>query len=68
MRRLKIALEERDVQIQAFLCVDGSLKKDLREEWRAMVDEWVVDHSKPNHYAPSGNGELDETTFLAPQF
>lgn len=57
MRRLKIALEERDVQIEGFADVDGSLKTDLRKEWKSMVDDWIEDHAKPNPYAPSGRGE-----------
>lgn len=56
LRRLKIALEEREAQVRGFEEVDGSLQNDLRDEWRLMVDVWVKDHSKPNPYAPSGRG------------
>lgn len=56
LRRLRIALEERFVQVEAFAAVNETLEEDLRREWETMVADWLADQTKPSPYAPSGNG------------
>ncbi|KAK0429916.1 hypothetical protein EV421DRAFT_1744768 [Armillaria borealis] len=51
-RRLRIALEEREVQVQEFQDIDSTLKKSLRMEWMKMVDDWIKDRSKLSPYMP----------------
>ncbi|SJL01305.1 uncharacterized protein ARMOST_04625 [Armillaria ostoyae] len=49
-RQLKIATEERDIQIQEFIKIDSTLEKDLRADWIKKVKGWNEDHSKPSPY------------------
>ena len=56
LRRLRIALGERNVQSDSFEHVNAALEDDLRKDWERMVNEWLKDRSKPNPYAPSGTG------------
>lgn len=56
LRRLRIAIEERNKQIVAFFLVDSTLEKDLRDDWMAMKVAWENDRSKPNPYSPAKGG------------
>ncbi|KAF9012294.1 hypothetical protein BDZ89DRAFT_1142896 [Hymenopellis radicata] len=62
LRKLKIALEERMVQVASFDEVNSTLRSDLRSEWGAMVVDWLADPTKPNPYAPSGKNGFSEAT------
>ncbi|KAF9042630.1 hypothetical protein BDZ89DRAFT_944067 [Hymenopellis radicata] len=62
LRKLKIALEERMVQVASFDEVNSTLRSDLRSEWGAMVVDWLADPTKPNPYAPPGKNGFSEAT------
>ncbi|KAJ6463803.1 hypothetical protein C8R47DRAFT_1224959 [Mycena vitilis] len=49
-RKLLLAIDERDRQVAAFKEVDGTVKKDVKKKWQAMIDAWVLDRTKPNPY------------------
>ena len=56
LRRLRIALEERQIQVDSFQHVNDTLEDSLREDWEAMVADWLADRTRPNPYAPAGKG------------
>ncbi|KAF9017036.1 hypothetical protein BDZ89DRAFT_961437 [Hymenopellis radicata] len=60
LRRLRIALQERAIQIKSFEEADCALADDLRSDWMEMVDAWLRDASKPCPYAPSGTGKEEQ--------
>ncbi|KAJ6607425.1 hypothetical protein B0H10DRAFT_1818202 [Mycena sp. CBHHK59/15] len=49
-RKLILALDERDTQVAAFTLVDSTLKRELRETWQQMIDDWIADPTKQNPY------------------
>ena len=60
LKRLRIALEERHNQIQAFTEADSVLRSELRTDWARMVQDWLADNSRRNPYAPSGKCEYKQ--------
>ncbi|KAJ7046286.1 hypothetical protein C8F04DRAFT_1173230 [Mycena alexandri] len=54
-KKLILAIDERDRQVEAFKEVDRTLKKELRAEWQKRIDEWVADPTKPNPYVLEGD-------------
>ena len=57
-RRLRIALLEKKVQVEAFEEISSTLTAELREDWLKRVREWEDDRSKQNPFRPPGKGEL----------
>ncbi|KAF9004860.1 hypothetical protein BDZ89DRAFT_1049367 [Hymenopellis radicata] len=53
LRRLRIALQEKEVQVKGFDVVDEALDDEIRSDWMGMVVDWLKDPAKPNPYAPS---------------
>ncbi|KAF9023545.1 hypothetical protein BDZ89DRAFT_955582, partial [Hymenopellis radicata] len=53
LKRLHIALQEKEVQVKGFDVVDEALDDDVRSDWMGMVVDWLKDPAKPNPYAPS---------------
>ncbi|KAJ7073655.1 hypothetical protein C8F01DRAFT_1271360 [Mycena amicta] len=53
-RKLIIATAERDKQMAEFMEVDWTIEPGLRGEWQALIDEWLVDDTKPNPYVMAG--------------
>jgi hypothetical protein len=49
-RKLVVAIAERDKQVNAFKQVNKTISKEVRDEWRGMVDGWLADPSKTNPY------------------
>ncbi|KAF9004178.1 hypothetical protein BDZ89DRAFT_1049589 [Hymenopellis radicata] len=56
LKRLRIALQEKEVQVKGFDVVDEALDDDVRSDWMGMVVDWLKDPAKPNPYAPSEKG------------
>ncbi|KAF8995872.1 hypothetical protein BDZ89DRAFT_921986, partial [Hymenopellis radicata] len=50
IRRLRIATEERDIQVAAFLVMNESLDPVLACDWKRMVNDWLDDCTKPSPY------------------
>jgi hypothetical protein len=48
--KLVLVLDERDTHVAAFTLVDSTLESELRTQWQTMIDEWIVDPTKPNPY------------------
>ncbi|KAJ6606249.1 hypothetical protein DFH09DRAFT_896192 [Mycena vulgaris] len=53
-RKLVVAIEERDVQVAAFVQINNTLRSDLRKEWQAKVDAYNANRMKENPYEPKG--------------
>ncbi len=49
-QRLKLALEESDIQDKAFNDIHSTLKEDLHAKWAAVIDAWKHDNTQPNPY------------------
>jgi hypothetical protein len=49
-RKLVVAIAERDKQIEAFKEVNKTVSKEVRDEWKGMIDGWLADPSKTNPY------------------
>ncbi|KAJ7836106.1 hypothetical protein B0H14DRAFT_3705441 [Mycena olivaceomarginata] len=49
-RKLVVAIAERDKQVKAFKQVNKTISKEVRDEWRGMIDGWLADPSKINPY------------------
>ncbi|PBK62350.1 hypothetical protein ARMSODRAFT_1024951 [Armillaria solidipes] len=49
-RRLKLVLEESNIQDKAFDDIDSTLKEDLHAEWAAVIDAWKHNNTQPNPY------------------
>ncbi|KAF9012929.1 hypothetical protein BDZ89DRAFT_1142715 [Hymenopellis radicata] len=60
LRRLRIALQERAVQVKSFKEADCALEDDLHSEWMEMVLVWLADPTKPCLYGPSGTVSTSE--------
>ncbi|KAJ7226774.1 hypothetical protein GGX14DRAFT_347841 [Mycena pura] len=61
-RKLVVAMDERDRQVEAFREVDATLRSELRKSWQKKIDDWLADKTKPNPYetqGPEGPGEAD---------
>ncbi|KAJ7780810.1 hypothetical protein DFH07DRAFT_950031 [Mycena maculata] len=52
-RKLIVAIAERDRQVEGFREVMRTVKKEVKKEWKTMIDEWLKDPSKPNPYTLS---------------
>ncbi|KAJ7774517.1 hypothetical protein DFH07DRAFT_732456 [Mycena maculata] len=52
-RKLIVAIAERDRQVEGFREVTCTVKKEVKKEWKTMIDEWLKDPSKPNPYTLS---------------
>ncbi|KAJ7657038.1 hypothetical protein B0H17DRAFT_955804 [Mycena rosella] len=52
-RKLVVALAERERQIKGFKQVNATISKELKKEWKTMVDDWLEDNSKPNPFTLS---------------
>ncbi|KAJ7715461.1 hypothetical protein B0H16DRAFT_1667065 [Mycena metata] len=53
-RKLVVAIEERDRQVEAFAEVDKTLKSDLKKEWQQRIDDWLADRTRPSPYGAEG--------------
>ncbi|KAJ7036476.1 hypothetical protein C8F04DRAFT_954001 [Mycena alexandri] len=53
-RKLIVAIDERDRQVEAFKEVDRTLRSEVKKEWQAKIDAWRVDRSQPNPYLIAG--------------
>ncbi|KAJ7018026.1 hypothetical protein C8F04DRAFT_978149 [Mycena alexandri] len=53
-RKLVVAIEERDRQIQAFTEVDSTLRSELKKEWQQQIDKWLADRTRPSPYESEG--------------
>ncbi|KAF9001427.1 hypothetical protein BDZ89DRAFT_968328, partial [Hymenopellis radicata] len=53
LKRLRIALQEKEVQFNGFKIVDEALDDDVRSDWMGMIVAWLKDPTKPNPYAPT---------------
>ncbi|KAF9005817.1 hypothetical protein BDZ89DRAFT_1145029 [Hymenopellis radicata] len=56
LRRLRLALAERTVQIQAFLAVEQGVTSRQRREWSQKVLDWIEDSTKPSPYIAPKRG------------
>ncbi|KAJ7934588.1 hypothetical protein B0H13DRAFT_1855184 [Mycena leptocephala] len=63
-RKLILAVDERDRQVTAFKEVDA-IKKEVKQKWQKMIDDWRADKSKPNPYALADGGPTDVAIRLA---
>ncbi|KAF9022411.1 hypothetical protein BDZ89DRAFT_1196078 [Hymenopellis radicata] len=61
LKRLRIALQEKEVQVKGFDVVDEALDDDVRSDWMGMVVDWLKDPAKPNPYAPSEKVSFSES-------
>jgi dethiobiotin synthetase len=50
VRKLLIAVEERDHQIACFKEINSGLDYVTRQDWESRVQAWEGDRSKPNPY------------------
>lgn len=50
MRKLLVAIEERQKQVAAFLDVCKSVDRDTARQYIAEVEAWEKDNSLPNPY------------------
>ena len=62
MERLKIALEERNAQVAAFLELNRSLSTELKREWKKKVLEWQTDPE--NHPCPYSASSTAGKSFI----
>ncbi|KAJ7023334.1 hypothetical protein C8F04DRAFT_1271538 [Mycena alexandri] len=53
-RKLIVAIDERDRQVEAFKEVDRTLRSEVKKEWQAKIDAWRADRSQPNPYLIAG--------------
>ncbi|KAJ7716269.1 hypothetical protein B0H16DRAFT_1339234 [Mycena metata] len=53
-RKLILAIDERDRQVEAFKDIDCTLRTELKKEWQAKIDNWKADRTQPNPYLPAG--------------
>jgi hypothetical protein len=49
-QRLVVAIAEHDRQIEVFKDVNKTVSKEVRDEWKAMIDDWLATPSKTNPY------------------
>lgn len=56
-RKLILAIDERDRQVEAFKEVDKTLSSSVKKEWQKKIDEWKADRTKPNPYLIEGGKE-----------
>ncbi|KAJ7884955.1 hypothetical protein B0H13DRAFT_2235322 [Mycena leptocephala] len=64
--KLILAIGERDRQVAAFKEVDTTIKKEVKQKWQKMIDDWRADKSKPNPYAlADGGGPTEAAIWLA---
>ncbi|KAK7027686.1 CxC2 domain-containing protein [Favolaschia claudopus] len=62
-RKLVVAIDERDRQIEAFKQVDSTLEPELRTEWQAIIDAWKADPDETNPYeTKEGTRAASETS------
>ncbi|KAJ7616250.1 hypothetical protein B0H17DRAFT_1299470 [Mycena rosella] len=52
-RKLVVALAERARQINGFKQVNATISKQLKKQWKTMIDDWLEDKSKPNPFTLS---------------
>ncbi|KAJ7492940.1 hypothetical protein B0H11DRAFT_2228263 [Mycena galericulata] len=52
-RKLIVAIAERDQQVAAFKDISSTIERDVRDEWKGMIEAWVKDPSRPNPYTLS---------------
>ncbi|KAJ7093629.1 hypothetical protein C8R43DRAFT_908083 [Mycena crocata] len=64
LRKLIVAIAERDKQVADFKEVDGSLRSKLRRDWEKLVDAWLKDKTQPNPYCIAGGKRPSETAVL----
>ncbi|KAJ7023339.1 hypothetical protein C8F04DRAFT_1193591 [Mycena alexandri] len=53
-RKLVVAIEERDRQVEAFAEVDKTLKPDLKKDWQQQINAWLADRTLPSPYEAEG--------------
>ncbi|KAJ7724030.1 hypothetical protein B0H16DRAFT_1333756 [Mycena metata] len=53
-RKLIVAMDKWDRQVEAFKEVDRTLWSEVKKEWQAKVDAWRADRSQPNPYLITG--------------
>ncbi|KAJ7059368.1 hypothetical protein C8F01DRAFT_1255068 [Mycena amicta] len=53
-RKLVVAMSERRKQGLEFAELDGSVSQKKRKEWKAMMEDWYEDSSKPNPFVVQG--------------
>ncbi|KAJ7457546.1 hypothetical protein B0H11DRAFT_1738205 [Mycena galericulata] len=49
-RRLVVAIAERDRQVKGFKDVNRTVEREVKDEWKGMINDWLADSSKPNPY------------------
>ncbi|KAJ6512421.1 hypothetical protein C8R45DRAFT_1206552 [Mycena sanguinolenta] len=49
-RKLVVAIAERDTQVRNFKEVSRTVKAEVKEDWKRMINEWIVDSAKMNPY------------------
>ncbi|KAK7043444.1 CxC2 domain-containing protein [Favolaschia claudopus] len=52
-KKLVLAIAERDRQVTAFKDVSRTVERSVKGEWRKMIEDWLIDDSKPNPYVVS---------------
>lgn len=67
LERLKIALEERDAQVDAFLELNRSLAAGLKKKWKQLVRDWEKDPEK-NQCPYSATSAASKSPYLSRPF
>ena len=57
--RHRLALTERQDQIEEFQEIDFSVAKDMRERWKKMYNDWYADKNNLMPFAPTINGNIE---------
>ncbi|KAF8995346.1 hypothetical protein BDZ89DRAFT_1149647 [Hymenopellis radicata] len=55
LRRLKLALEERTIQVEGFKQVEVGVTAAQRRAWSKLILDWLEDPTKPSPYVPPKN-------------
>jgi hypothetical protein len=56
-RKLVVAIEEKERQIEAFKQCNRTVERDVQKLWQAEIDAWLADKRKPSPYALPRTGE-----------
>lgn len=55
-----MAIEERDEQVAAFKEASATLEKEVRDDWRDMVDNWHTEEDMPTDRRTAPNPYLSK--------
>ncbi|KAJ7027839.1 hypothetical protein C8F04DRAFT_1212338 [Mycena alexandri] len=63
-RKLILAIDERDHQVEAFKEVDKTLTRSIRKQWQKQIDDWKADRTQPNPYLMAKGKDGTFSVFL----